>query len=352
MKKIAIIAITKNGIDIASKLKEKFNEWFVYAPMKFRNKSYQFNWYSESTPMIIEKIFKNNDGLICIFSLGAVIRLITPYMQNKKKDPAVIVIDDKANFVISVLSGHIGGANEITDEIAKKMKIIPVITTAAEVNKTIPIDILGKKFNWKIDDDASVTKISAAMINNEKISIYQDAGEKKWWENELPSNVIIHSTISGIINSKAEGHIFISDKIRNKLKSLHNIITYRPKTLVVGIGLHRNTSKHTIKKCLNKCMKEFKLSEKSITRFATIKKNYRTQGLIEISKEMKIKIEYFKKEELSKINIPNPSKIVNRFEGTYSVSEASALKSSKGKLIVEKQKFPPDVTIAIARIKN
>ena len=110
-------------------------------------------------------------------------------MKDKKTDPAVIVIDDKTNFVISVLSGHIGGANELTEEIAEKLGALPVITTAADVNKTISVDLVGKEFSWKIDDDSTVTKISAHMVNEEPIGVFQEAGEKNWYK-KLPKNVV------------------------------------------------------------------------------------------------------------------------------------------------------------------
>ena len=129
-------------------------------------------------------------SLICIFSLGAVIRLISPHLKDKKSDPAVIVIDDTAKFVISTLSGHLGGANELTLKVADILNSIPVITTAADVNKTIAIDLLGKKFNWVIDNFENVTKVSAMMVNEERIGVYQDTGEKNWWNmDQLPKNV-------------------------------------------------------------------------------------------------------------------------------------------------------------------
>ena len=88
------------------------------------------------------------------------------------------MIDDNANFVISVLSGHLGGANELSNEIAEKMDATPVITTAADVNKTIAVDLVGREFGWKIDDDSNVTRISAFMVNKEKIGVFQNTGKK------------------------------------------------------------------------------------------------------------------------------------------------------------------------------
>jgi len=350
MEKVSIIAITRKGIQIALSLKKLFPNWKVYAPSKFSNTNLQVDWFAEPAGSILGRLFKSSNALVCIFSLGAVIRLISPHMKDKKTDPAVIVIDDTAKFVISTLSGHLGGANELTIDIANGLGATPVITTAADVNKTIPVDLVGKEFGWKIDDDRTVTKVSALMVNEEKIGVYQDAGEKNWWNKELPKNVKKYDTVDELRNSSSVGYLIISDKLIDDEKMLKNAVVYRPATLVVGIGLHWDTSKKTIKEGLDVCCKKFNLSHKSIVRFATIKKKVDVNGLQELSKEMDLPIEFFENEVLAKIDIPNPSDTVKKFEGTSSVSEASALKSSNGKIIVEKQKFPPNLTIAIARI--
>ncbi|TAK24842.1 MAG: precorrin-3B C(17)-methyltransferase, partial [Nitrosarchaeum sp.] len=317
-------------------------------PSKFSNGSKEIIWYSESTSEKLVELFKNNDALICLFSLGAVIRLIAPHLKDKRTDPAVIVIDDKINFVISVLSGHLGGANELTQIIAQKLNSIPVITTAADVNKTIAVDLVGKEFGWKIDDDSTVTKISAYMVNEENIGIYQEVGKINWLK-ELPKNVKIYHSLEEMKNSDAKGYLIISDRILEG-DFLKDSVVYRPPSLVVGIGLHWDTSKEIIKEGLNVCLQKFKLSEKSIAKLVSIKKPEDIKGLVDIGKEMGIIVEYVNREDLAEISAPNPSDTVKAFEGTSSVSEAAAIKVSGGELIVEKQKFPPNLTIAIARI--
>ena len=330
MKKVSVLAITKNGIGIGSNLKEIFPNWEIYAPEKFSNEKMKIKWYSESTSKKITELFQNNDALICIFSLGAVIRLISPYLKDKKTDPAIIVIDDKSNFVISVLSGHIGGANELTNEIAEKIKAISVITTAADVNNTISVDLIGKEFGWQI-------------------GVFQQVGKKNWYK-KLPKNVKIYDSLEELKNSNSKSCLIISDKIINEFGK--NCIIYRPPSLVIGIGLHWDTSKETIKNGIDNCLKKFNLSSKSIAKLVSIKKPQDVQGLIDLGIEMNIPVEYVNREELAEISAPNPSETVKKFEGTASVSEAAAIKVSKGELIVEKQKFPPNLTIAIARILN
>ena len=350
MKKIAVLGITKNGIKIGLRLKEYFPNFEVFAPIKFSDNNEKIQWYDESTSQKIVDLFKKHDGIICLFSLGAVIRLLAPHIKDKKTDPAVIVIDDNANFVISVLSGHLGGANELSNEIAEKMSATSVITTAADVNKTIAVDLVGKKFGWKIDDDSNVTRISAFMVNKEKIGVFQNVGQKEWWEGKLPENITFFSNIEDLKNSDSKGYLIITnDEIENE-EVLRDSVVYRVPNLVVGIGLHWDTSKETISNGVNETLEKFGLKQNQIARFVSIKKDKDVVGLIELGKEMKVQVEYIDREELATISAPNPSKTVQAFEGTASVSEAAAIKSSKGKLIVEKQKFPPNLTVAIARI--
>lgn len=348
MEKISVLAITKNGVSIGENLKKLFPKWSIFAPSKLSNEKTGITWYSEPTSEKIVELFKNNNALICIFSLGAVIRLIAPYLKDKKTDPAVIVIDDKTNFVISVLSGHIGGANELTKEIADKLGALSVITTAADVNKTIAVDLVGREFNWKIDDDSTVTKISSHMVNEELIGIFQEAGNKNWYKN-LPKNVLIYESIEDLKKSNSKACLIISDKVIDEEIAKESVI-YRPPSLVIGIGLHWDTTKETIRKGIEDCLDKFQLSSKSIAKLVSIKKPEDVQGLIDLGKEIGIPVEYVNREDLAEISAPNPSETVKAFEGTASVSEAAAIKVSGGELIVEKQKFPPNLTIAIARI--
>ena len=347
MEKVSVLAITKNGINIGERLKELFPNWDIFVPSKLSNENKSITWYSEPTSDKIIELFKNSNALICLFSLGAVIRLIAPYLKDKKTDPAVIVIDDKTNFVISVLSGHIGGANELTQEISEKLNALPVITTAADVNKTIAVDLVGREFGWKIDDETTVTKISAHMVNAEQIGIFQQTGNKKWYK-ELPKNVTIYNSLEELKKSNSKAHLIISDTIIDNELAQESVI-YRPQSLVIGIGLHWDTTKDTIKDGIEHCLKKFNLSSKCIAKLVSIKKPEDVQGLIDLGKEMKIPVEYVDREELAEIITPNPSSTVKAFEGTASVSEAAAIKVSNGELIVEKQKFPPNLTIAIAR---
>jgi cobalt-precorrin 5A hydrolase len=323
----------------------------IYAPAKHSDGEADINWFSEQSTQVIGNLFKTYNALICIFSLGAVIRMIAPHLIDKKSDPAVLVIDDKANHVISTLSGHLGGANSLTRLVASFLDAQPIITTAADVNETIAVDLVGREYGWIIENFENVTKVSALMVNEEKIAIYQDAGERDWWHNtQLPKNVTIVKSIENVKSPQFRAALIISDKIITDQEIITKSVIYRPKSLVVGVGLHWDTSKEVIESGINTVFKESKLSSQSIRNISSISREAKLKGLEEFSKQYGIRVEIYDKDKLSMVNVPNPSSTVQKFEGTPSVSEASSLLSSKGELIVPKQKFPPNLTIAVSRI--
>jgi len=357
-KEIAIVAITKNGIELAKELKNKIDTTTnkkaeIFAPSKFIKNNLPISYFPEPVTQKMGYFFTNYASIILIFSLGAVIRLISPYLKDKKTDPAVVVIDDSAKFVISALSGHLGGANELSLLVADILKAIPVITTAADVNKTIPVDLVGKKFDWIIDNYENVTKVSAMMVNEEKMGIFQDSGEKNWWPvDKLPKNVNIVNDMYDLLDDSYKSCLIITDKLIFNEHLLQKSVIYRPKTLVVGIGLHWGTTKETIENGIKNVLKENHLSFKSIKLIASLDKGKPVKGLDSFCKENNFDILLFPKEILGKVDVPNPSEIVGKYEGTYSVSEASSLVASNGVLIVPKRKFPPDLTVAISRVTN
>jgi cobalt-precorrin 5A hydrolase len=348
--KMAIVAITRHGIAIARRIKQNMPEVEIYVPAKHSDDGSDINWFSEQSTQLVGNLFKTHDALFCIFSLGAVIRMVAPHLIDKKSDPAVIVIDDRANHVISALSGHLGGANALARLVASFLGAQPVITTAADVNETIAVDLVGREFGWTIENFENVTKVSASMVNEEKIAIYQDAGEKNWWQAPFPKNVTLIESIDQIKSPQFKAGLIISDRLVSDPTIINKSVIYRPKSLVVGLGLHWDTSKESIEFGINTVLQEKGLSFQSIRNLASIKRKAKVKGLEDFSTQYGIAVEIYDEDSLASVNVPNPSATVQKFEGTSSVSEASSLLSSKGQLVVPKQKFPPNLTVAISRI--
>lgn len=346
-----IVAITKHGIQIARRIKAKMPEVEIYVPEKHSDSGSDIHWFSEQSTQLVGNLFKSSDALVCIFSLGAVIRMVAPHLVDKKNDPAVIVIDDKANHVISALSGHLGGANALARLIASILDSKPVITTAADVNETIAVDLVGREFGWTIEDFANVTKISAKMVNEEKIALYQDAGERGWWHAQLPKNVTIVNSIDEVKEAGSSAALVITDRMVPPEVAAKSVI-YRPKSLVVGIGLHWDTSSETIESGVAEVFEKNGLSIASVRNIASVDRGAKVKGLDEFAAKHNVPVEIYEKAALAKVDVPNPSPTVQKFEGTASVSEAASLLSSKGQLVVPKQKFPPNLTVAVCRISH
>lgn len=351
MPRTAVIAITKHGIEIARRIKGRMPEVEIYVPAKHSDGDDDISWFSEQSTQLVASLFRSHDALVCIFSLGAVIRMVAPYLVDKKSDPAVVVIDDRANHVISALSGHLGGANALARLLASFLGAKPVITTAADVNETIAVDLVGREFGWVIENFENVTRTSALMVNEEKFALYQDAGERGWWQGPLPKNVVVVNDINDVKMPEFKGALVITDRIVDS-EIMAKAVIYRPKTLVVGIGLHWDTNRETIEAGVNSVFSDRGLALKSIRNIASVDRGARVKGLDEFAAQRAIPVQIFKKEELAAVEVPNPSAAVQKFEGTASVSEAASLLSSKGELIVQKQKFPPNLTVAVCRTSH
>lgn len=368
MQSVAILAITKHGISTGLRLLESNPGWSLYAPEKFAGAHTDkegIRWYADATSAKIAELFAKYEGLVCIFSLGATIRLVAPHMKSKKTDPAVVVVDESSSFAISVLSGHIGGANELTESIAGRLGAQAVITTAADVKKTIAVDMIGRDRGWVIEDDSAVTAASAHMVNEEKVGIYQDAGDADWHGGKpLPANVTVYDTLEGLRGSDSRAHLIISDRVDAAMApDAAASVVYRPPSLTVGVGLHYDTASGTILGGIKKTFEKYNLATKSISRIASIRKPADVPGLQEAADVMGVPLVLYDRDELSEIDVPNPSGVVQRFEGTPSVSEAACIRaagdgdsdsdgSRSPQLVVEKQKFPPDLTIAVARYRQ
>ena len=359
-----MLAITRGGLGTARRLLAAFPEWKAHAPAKLSDGGADVEWFGEPTSARLGSLFRGSDALVCLFSLGAVIRLAAPHMRDKKTDPAVVVVDEAARYAISALSGHLGGANELAARVARATGAEPVITTAADVKSTIPVDMVGRRFGWTIDDDSDVTRASACMVNGERVGLCQDAGRKDWWEGgrgSLPSNVAAYESLEEAVSSGPAAILAITDRIVGVGPSGGDaarpaVVVYRPRTLTVGVGLHRTTTAETILGGMRDCLASHSLSPLSVARLASMRRDDPPAGLEEAAAELSVPVAYVEPDALAAVKVPNPSETVRAFEGTPSVSEAAALTAAAGaegaagaRLAVEKQKYPPDLTVAVAR---
>ncbi len=197
LPRVALVAITKHGANRLAVMAPQMPEADVVVSQKFASLMSALpnnvNAYDGALRAQMAGFFSDYDQIVFFVSLGAVVRLIAPHLKSKDEDPGVLVVDDAAQFVIPVLSGHVGGANAYAEKLAKMLGAVAVVTTASDVGKTIPVDILGRELGWKVEaPKLNITRVSAHVVNEEPIALVQECGSKNWWTRPTPLPKNIH----------------------------------------------------------------------------------------------------------------------------------------------------------------
>lgn len=195
--RVALVGITKHGVALLAKLAPKMDSAHVIVSEKFAEHvngiQNPVQTYTGALSAQIAGLFAAYDQIVFFISLGAVVRLIAPHLKSKDEDPGVLVVDDAAQFVIPVLSGHVGGANAYAEQVAALLGATAVLTTASDVGKTIPVDILGRELGWQVEaPKINITRVSAHVVNEEPVALVQEAGSKHWWTRPTPLPGNIH----------------------------------------------------------------------------------------------------------------------------------------------------------------
>ena len=296
----------------------------------------------EKLSVLTEKLFKDYQYILFIMATGIVVRVIAPYIVSKFSDPAIMVTDEKGQNVISLLSGHMGGANEMTKRISKLINANPVITTATDVNKKSALDMIAKELDAHIDDFRdNVKDVNAMLVNNQDVGIYIDG---KYNVDTRGFKVLdnLENTDSiakiAVITNKNDFFRDYTDKYKdsciNQKQLEEKIIKVIPKDIVIGIGCRRNTDSDLLKESLDDLLKRYNIHIKSIAENLSVP--FKTVSTNEISK-----VDYlFEKSEFVKKNV-----------GVYCVSEPVAYILSKGNLIIEKHKYK-GITMSVGRVSK
>jgi cobalt-precorrin 5A hydrolase len=197
LPRVCLVAITKHGAAQAATLARHLPQATLCVAAKFADAAQglpnPLQAYEGAFKEQIGPLFQAFDQIVCFVSLGAVVRLIAPHLKTKDEDPGVLVVDDAGQFVIPVLSGHVGGANAMAETVAALLGATPVLTTASDVGKTIPVDILGRELGWRVEaPKLNITRVSAAVVNEEPVAVVQEAGSPHWWTRPTPLPATIH----------------------------------------------------------------------------------------------------------------------------------------------------------------
>ena len=296
--------------------------------------------------------WKQFDAFVFIGAMGICVRTIAPYIEDKHIDPAVVCVDSFGNHVISVLSGHIGGANDLTKHIAGALGVDPIITTQSDNAGLWALDIIYENYDWQMSYVGNLNTAIGKFVNREPVALLLDIRDEgtDYLERTCPQHVTIVNTVDEIMEGNYSLAIVVSPFIYSNLPSDLLVVQYTPQVLDLGIGLAHQApvdtyediqqllSEHNIylwSECIrNICTIDIKADEPVIQKFQ--KERY---GL-----ELKL----YTADELAKVDVPTPSEMVEKHVGTPSVCEAAAiLGSNYGKLLLPKVKGK-NFTLAVA----
>lgn len=352
LQQLAIWAITADGLSMALKVRDAF-PGTLFVSESLRPCPAPCFFFARLADCVRER-FSLYKGHLFIMSTGIVVRVIAPCIVSKTTDPAVVVMDEKGRHVISLLSGHIGGANRLAAAISQKLQTTPVITTATDLHQVPAIDVIAVDSGLFIENPEAIKTISMAFLSRIPVCLHDpyhllDSVSELF--DTIPDDAFSrHKTeAKQVISLQPECTpvVAVDDRL---MHFPDTSLILRPRSLIAGMGCNRNTGAGEIREFLDEKLHRFGLSLNSLNCIATIDIKSDEAGLLEVARNLHIPIRFFTREELSAIDSPNPSKIVHHHIGVPSVCEAAAvLASKKGELIVPKQ-ISPNVTLAIARI--
>jgi cobalt-precorrin 5A hydrolase len=343
--KTAIWVITANGVAIAQQITKNLPDADLYASAKVSPGKMKALIFDKLSDDLAER-FHQYQAHIFVMATGIVVRMIAPFIQNKIEDPAVVVIDDQGLHAISLLAGHLGGANDLTRKVAEMIQADPVITTASDVNAKPAIDVLAKEKKLNIENPPAIKTVNMALLNDQQIWLHDPFAVL---QDDIPN--AIQSDEKGLSkwepSKDSAAAIYVDDK-RTDLPA--DVLILRPASLIAGIGCNRNTPMNEIKDLLDEVLKNNRLASSSLSRIASIDLKTDEPGLLELAKTLGLPIDFFSREKLGQVkDIQTPSTLVENHIGVKSVCEAAAILASQmGTLIVPKHKTP-NVTVAIAR---
>lgn len=301
------------------------------------------------------EIMSNYDLVIFFSALGICVRSIAPFLKDKHTDPAVICIDTTGKYVISVASGHIGGANDWTKRIAGILGAEPVITTQSDRQSLWTLDTIHKQFGWQIETvNTTLNKAIINFVDRVPTALLLDV-RSSYLERTKPDFVDLFYDHQSFDPSKYQLLIAVTPKLIPDM-SIPTLI-YRPQVLHLGIGCRRHASAMGVSDHILSAVRGAGYSSESIATINSIELKRGEAIIEELSTLLSKPIQYYTADELDTVEVPHPSSKVTEVTSSKSVSEASAIKAANdGVLIIEKQKIKlsegNDFTFALAIEKD
>jgi cobalt-precorrin 5A hydrolase len=343
--KIAIVTINNPSLASAKKLLSFLDKEYRCTIFNKNENNGDIFFKFDKIDEILPTLWNGFDAIIFLMASGAVVRKIAPFLKDKSTDPAVLLMNLDLTRVIPLLSGHLGGANELSQEISSKIQgCVNFLTTASEQVKVLAFDMFAKKYNYEISNLKSLAKISNTIINKKKVQV-----------------VTYPKVIEQIKSSqgyKEENFIFVSpDRFKdfnNQIPTLYitpqklsnDDLQLHPKEIVLGLGMNRGTSKDEIENAVDRFLYEHSLKFTQIKKLASFSAKSNEDGLLEYAKSIDIEIEFFNEDDINALTQNFSPSQATKFFNIKGVAEPASLLASKYKTLFLSKRIYGGVTIA------
>ncbi|MXZ91965.1 MAG: hypothetical protein F4W95_03370 [Chloroflexi bacterium] len=366
--KTAIVAVSRPGAILARRLASKLPEAELHLERRLADETdRETHLYDLPLRPVLQSLFVNRDALIVFLPVGAAVRLLAPVFAGKKMDAAVVCVDDGGHYAVSVLSGHVGGADELARRVGESIGAQPIITSASNALNVTALDLVGRKLGWRIEaSPKNLTRASAAVVNGEPVALWLDPATETSWPDDSPLSdgiVIVDNPDDATVGGYA-AMLIVSD--RSLLpEANHPIVIYRPPTLVAGVGCRRGVDAAHLRELLTNTLQKHGLSRQSITKIATAELKADEPGIIELADWLGVPLQTYADNELNATarREPDPADTARGLSrptasaasdllGVFGVAEPAAMLAAGTSGVIVPRTKSDRATIAFARIPS
>lgn len=351
--KLAVVALTPQGLKLAQKVAKHYvSQCQIYYAGKTEAKNVKT--FNQPLKELVQNLFRDFDQWLFIMSLGIVVRVIAPHIKDKYSDPAVVVMDEQGKHVISVLSGHLGGANALTKEIASLTGAEPVITTASDLQNKIALDVLAREKGLVIEQKENLKFLNSALVRGHEVVVYYDeALENPEKLTELVGNWATIEPLAHLPQKRGKAVAFLTSKYLENPEL--PFIYLRPKHLILGLGCKAGTTKEEILQAIYGALNKAGRSVFSLKAVCSVDIKAQERGLLEAVKALGIPLKLFSRAQIrDKFKTEkglSRSEFVQEKIGVEGVCEPTALLGGNSAHLILPKTLWPKVAVAIAEDK-
>ncbi|PLX43285.1 MAG: hypothetical protein C0609_08745 [Deltaproteobacteria bacterium] len=329
---IYVIALTRTGAKTAE-LAAKGLGGVALVPEKFAA-DVDAEPFEEPVAEIIKKLWPLAGGFILIMAAGIAVRSIAPLIKDKYSDPAVVVMDPEGFYAVPLLSGHVGGANDLARELHDAVGAIPVITTATDALNKPAIESWALSLGYKFEPREGVVKVNSAWANGDGVVGYLDPALPKELFGDLRRH--LSYTTSDLRQALSSGEVVVALSHREVEQEVDLLI--RPPLVAIGVGCRKDADPARVEEGVLSALREGGISRLAVGVVASVDAKRDEEAIIKLAEKLGVEYATFTAEELGGYKTPNPSPRVEEAVGTPSVCEAAALAAAAGgDLILEKR---------------